>query len=223
MTKGITLFMTLLSISVSISTIGQNLITGRIIDQETKKPIKEATVLVPNKSIETTSNFLGYFQIMADTTDSLLIKKSFYETGIVKVPSHKGIQIQIAKRKHSDFQEGLEKFSEFFLRNIRYPEIARRNRTQGTCYVSFTIDSLGQMSNFKTIMDIGNDCGLEVTESLKKVPNQWIPAETTTTFILPVTFRLGHSQIKPKEIELPQGILLTELVVTAIGKWEKEE
>jgi hypothetical protein len=73
------------------------------------------------------------------------------------------------------------------------------------------------MNNIKTIKDIGNGCGLEVTELLKRVPNQWIPAETITTFILPVTFRLGDSKIKLKEIELPQGILLTELVITAYG------
>jgi uncharacterized membrane protein len=88
MTRGVTLFVILLSIS--ISAIGQNQITCRIIDQETKQPVKEASVLVMDKNLETTSNFLGYFQITADTADYLIIKKTFYETGVVKVPS-KGV------------------------------------------------------------------------------------------------------------------------------------
>lgn len=213
MTNGIKIFVILFS--VSVSAIGQ--ITCRIIDQDTKKPVKDASVSVLDKNIETTSNILGYFQITADTADHLIIKKPFYETGVVKVPSFKGVQIQITKRKHSDYEGGLEQFAQFLVRNLMYPQKARRNGTQGRFYVSFTIDSLGQMSNIKTIMDIGNDCGSEVTELLKKVPNEWIPAETITTFILPLTFRLGESKIEPKEIELPQGVLLNELIVTSIG------
>ncbi len=202
-------------IAISIPAIGQNQIICRVIDQETKKPVKEATVLIQNKNIETTTNFLGYFQIVADSSDYLVIEKSFYEPGVVKAPSQ-GVQIQITKRKHSDYEGGLEEFVGFMQRNIRYPKPARMMGTEGTFYVSFTIDSLGQLANINTIMDIGSDCGLEVVELLKRVPHQWIPAETTTTFILPVTFKLSDPRIKPKEIELPEGVLLKELVVTAI-------
>lgn len=215
MTKRIKMLGILFSLTISV--IGQNQVTCRIVDQETKKPVTEASVSILDRNVETTSNALGYFQVIVDTADYLIIKKQFYEAGVVKVPSTTGFQIQINKMKHADYEGGLEEFNEFFLKNVRYPLLAREKGTQGRLYVSFTIDSLGQMSNINTIKDIGNDCGLEVTELLKKVPSQWIPAEAETTFILPVIFRLGDSKLKLKEIKLPPGVLLTELVITAKG------
>lgn len=209
--------MFLILLSISLSAVGQNSMTFRIIDQETKKPVKDASVHILDKNLETTSNYLGYFQITADTSDYLIIEKKFYETGVIKTSFDKGVQIQITKRKHSDYEGGLEKLTEYLLKNIRYPQKARINGTQGRFYVSFTIDSLGQISNINAIKDIGNDCGLAVTELLEKVPNRWIPAETMSTFILPLTFRLADSKIKIKEIQLPEGLTLAELVITAYG------
>lgn len=195
----------------------QNQIVCRIIDQETKKPVSNASVFVRDGSIKTTSNSLGYFQITADTTEYLIIEKQFYESAALKVPFGKGVHIQIAKRTHSGYEGGLEHFVSSLKRNVRYPQIARRNATQGRFYISFTIDSLGQMKNIEAISDIGDGCASEVSECLKKSAAQWLPAENTTIFILPVVFQLGDSKIKDDKIELPEGVMLPELSIRAYG------
>jgi len=125
--------------------------------------------------------------------------------------------ILVNKRGKAEYEGGFEEFNIFFMENITYPYQARINNTQGGVFVSFDVDSLGQVNNISIIKDIGNGCGDEVVKVLGNLPNMWFPSESETVFILPVTFQLGNSKIKKIDIELPTGILLEELFVTAVG------
>jgi hypothetical protein len=197
--------------------ISQNPLTGRIIDFETNKPVKDVRISVEGKDIESVSNNYGYFQVKVDTTDFLVIEKPFYESGQVRAPFINGMRILIKKRTEPDYQGGFEEFYKFFYFNTIYPEKATSKRTHGKVYISFELDSLGHVDNIKMIKDIGNGCGEEIVRVLKSVPNQWIPTENSTTFILPVSFRIGNTVEKSIDGILPPGIILQEIVFTAIG------
>ena len=48
---------------ITTSVFGQRQITGKLIDSERTKPVKDALVKVEGKDLETKSNFLGFFQL----------------------------------------------------------------------------------------------------------------------------------------------------------------
>ncbi len=62
--------------------------------------------------------------------------------------------------------------------NIRYPEAARENNTEGTVVISFVVEPDGTMSNYKIAKDIGDGCGpeaLRVLQALEGVGLRWQP------------------------------------------------
>ncbi len=78
-------------------TIGQQNVIGRVLDSETKKPLKEAIVTIKGTTKKTTTNALGFFQLAVDTTDNLIIESQGFGTGQVKVPSLNNFSIYLKK------------------------------------------------------------------------------------------------------------------------------
>jgi hypothetical protein len=205
----------LLSLLNSI-TFAQKKLIGRVVDSESKKAIEEVSITVHGKDVKTASNSRGYFEINADTSDYLILEKKFYTMAKAR-PSHKGtMQISLKKRTDAEYTDGMDNFYKQVLQKVRYPKSARLTGTQGLVYLSFDIDTLGAMQNINIIYDIGQGCGEEMKRVLESVPANWYPAENVTTFILPVTFRLGDTKKPAKEQQLPSGKVLEELVVSAI-------
>jgi hypothetical protein len=215
MTKIIKAILMLLCASFEVHS--QQQITARILDSKTNLPVQDATVSVLDKETKTVSNYLGYFQLSVDTSDFIIFEKTFYETGMVKVSSNSRMTVLLKKRTEAEYEGGFDDFYLFISQNIKYPSNARLNGTQGRIYSSFVIDSLGYLEDINLLNDIGDGCGIAVELVLASLPNLWIPAENKTTFILPVTFKIGDSKIKINNIELPQGKLLDEVVVTAMS------
>lgn len=63
--------------------------------------------------------------------------------------------------------------------NIRYPEAARTNNTEGTVVVTFVVEPTGRMTYYKILKDIGNGCGdeaLRVLKALDTIGLRWQPA-----------------------------------------------
>ncbi len=86
-------------------------------------------------------------------------------------------------------------------RNIRYPEAARQNNTEGTVVVSFVVEPNGHMSQYKLLKDIGNGCGeesLRVLQALEEAGMRWQPGLAKGKPIrarqsLPIRFRLREA------------------------------
>jgi hypothetical protein len=83
-------------------TLGQKNVIGRVLDFETRKPLKQAIVTIKGTTAGTTTNALGFFQLPADTTDDLIIESQGFETGQVKVPTQNNFQVYLKKAVHSE-------------------------------------------------------------------------------------------------------------------------
>lgn len=82
------LFFLALSLLVSISGYSQKgIITGRLLNSETREPVKNAEIQIANTTIKTYSNFLGYFQLNIDSTENLIVTHIAYMDGLIKVPN----------------------------------------------------------------------------------------------------------------------------------------
>ncbi|TGE20105.1 energy transducer TonB [Hymenobacter elongatus] len=100
-------------------------------------------------------------------------------------PGHVGRTIPVAEY-YEGGQEGLYTFIE---KELKYPIMARRNRIQGTCIVSFTLNTDGTMAGIKLVKNIGGGCGeeaLRVVRLLKfKKPDYAILTSLPIVFKLP--------------------------------------
>ncbi|UOQ70607.1 energy transducer TonB [Hymenobacter cellulosilyticus] len=72
-------------------------------------------------------------------------------------PGRVGKQIPVAEY----YEGGQEAMYAFIEKELKYPVMARRNRIQGTCIVSFTLNTDGTMTGHKLVKNIGGGCGEE--------------------------------------------------------------
>jgi protein TonB len=101
------------------------------------------------------------------------------------LPGHGGKIIPVAEY----YEGGQEAMYAFIEKQLSYPVMARRNRIQGTCIVSFTLNTDGTMSGIKLVKNIGGGCGeeaLRITRLLKfRKPDYAVLTSLPIVFKLP--------------------------------------
>ncbi|MCX2738801.1 energy transducer TonB [Pontibacter anaerobius] len=89
----------------------------------------------------------------------------------------------------ADFYEGgQEAMYKAIYKELQYPMLAKRNRVQGDCIISFTVNPDGSTTNFKVLRNAGAGTGeeaLRVAKLLKfKAPGFGVDAS------IPIVFKL---------------------------------
>jgi|SRR5215831_18004656 len=76
----------------------------------------------------------------------------------------------------SAFKGGMSAWQKFVKKNLRYPQDAFENDTQGTAVISFTIDTTGHISDLKILSDPGGGLGQEALRIIKLTDGMWEPS-----------------------------------------------
>lgn len=97
-------------------------------------------------------------------------------------------------RFHPEFPGGTAAMYTFIHENIKYPEEARAYQYTGTIYVTFLVDTGGQITNVEVInKNVNEEClNNAALNAVKKMP-KWLfsdDAPTPTYFTLPIAFKL---------------------------------
>jgi protein TonB len=92
------------------------------------------------------------------------------------------------------FPGGEAERNKFLAENIVYPQQATENGIQGTVYVSFVVDSKGNVTDVKVLRGIGGGCDEEALRVVKMMP-QWHPGKQNgklvrVLFNMPIYFKL---------------------------------
>lgn len=87
------------------------------------------------------------------------------------------------------YEGGQEAMYDFIAKELKYPLLARRNRIQGTCIVSFTLNPDGTMSGVKLVKQVGGGTGEEALRVVKLL--QFKKPEYPILTSLPISFKLG--------------------------------
>jgi protein TonB len=92
------------------------------------------------------------------------------------------------------FPGGEAERNKFLATNIVYPQQATENGIQGTVYVSFVVDSKGNVTDVKVLRGIGGGCDEEALRVVKMMP-QWHPGkqngkQVRVLFNMPIYFKL---------------------------------
>ncbi|MDA3906018.1 MAG: M56 family metallopeptidase [Bacteroidales bacterium] len=89
---------------------------------------------------------------------------------------------------------GTETMYEFIGNNIKYPDEAKKEGTQGRVFVTFIVEKDGQISNVEILRGIGGGCDEEAMRVIKNMPN-WTPGlqrgePVRVQYRLPIKFAL---------------------------------
>jgi len=92
---------------------------------------------------------------------------------------------------------------DFMVKNITYPEKAKKNNIQGTVFVTFVIETDGSITNVKVLRGIGGGCDEEAVRVIKLMP-KWNPGmqrgeAVRTQFNIPIKFTFDEKPEKKEE------------------------
>jgi len=99
--------------------------------------------------------------------------------------NHVGQDIPVA----AYYEGGQEAMYAFIAKELKYPLLAKRNRIQGRCIVSFTLNPDGTMQGIKLVKQVGGGTGEEALRVVRllKFKKPEYPILTS----LPIDFKLG--------------------------------
>jgi protein TonB len=90
------------------------------------------------------------------------------------------------------YEGGQEAMYAFIEKQINYPVLARRNRIQGTCIVSFTLNTDGTMSGIKLVKGVGGGLGEEALRIVRLL--KFNKPDYAVLTSLPIVFRLSANK-----------------------------
>ncbi len=182
--------------------LGQRQITGRILDAENKKPVKEAKIKVASDK-ETVTNALGFFQLLIYNSDSIIrVDANGYVGDNFRIPEINSFQInllkirEIAVEESAEFPGGVREFYRYMANTINLPREVRDRQVSGKVLASFLVDIDGSVNpdSIKIIQSLHPSCDREVIRVLKKSP-KWKPGSlrgepTRQRIVIPVEFAI---------------------------------
>lgn len=140
---------------------------------------------------------------------------------VLKAPIAKEINI-VAQEGEKDiltkvdvlpiFKGGQQKFIDFLVKNIKYPEEARAKNIEGRVIVNFIVEKDGSLSDIKVLRGVSKEIDEEAFRVIKLSPN-WEPGQQAgkavrVSFTVPILFNLGGDNTKPQFIL--DGKVITE-------------
>ena len=98
--------------------------------------------------------------------------------------------------QYPEFPGGMDAFSRFLRKHLRYPDRAVEAEVAGKVFVSFIIEKDGRLTDIKVLKGIGYGCDEEATRVLKKSP-AWKPGiqnnrEVRVLYTIPLVFQMAE-------------------------------
>ena len=102
--------------------------------------------------------------------------------------------------KMPEFEGGVENMLKYLQQNIKYPEEAIKNGTQGRVVVQFVVNKDGSIVDANVVKSVSPELDAEALRVVKSMP-KWTPGEqrvekVRVQFTLPVQFKLPKAEDK---------------------------
>jgi periplasmic protein TonB len=97
-----------------------------------------------------------------------------------------------------EYPGGMDDLSYFFYTHLKYPEEAKKNKIEGTVFISFVVDENGKVKNVKTVKSVHPLLDKEAVRVASQMP-VWTPGKQSgktvkVLFNLPVKFSLENDK-----------------------------
>ena len=123
--------------------------------------------------------------------------------------------------KQPSFPGGMEKFYEYLKKTVKYPQEAQKNNIQGKVFLSFIVETDGELTDVKVDRKLGAGTDEEAVRVMEESP-KWIPGvqdgqNVRVKYNIPISFSLSEpksvvtqgkvqgTQIKDNELSIGGG------------------
>lgn len=177
------------------------LLTGRVVSATDGEALPGVNVMIKGTNSGTVTNAQGDYQLsLPDGKSSLVFAFIGFENAEVEAGGKNQVNVQLAEdatqlsevvvtgygladktETHATtflFAEpdgGKSRFKNYLSTQIKYPEAALRNKTEGRVTIRFTVEPNGNLADFEVIKGIGYGCDEELIRLVKEGP-AWKPS-----------------------------------------------
>lgn len=134
-----------------------------------------------------------HFGILLNEGDAACGYVILYYVGSIQKDSQNEKQQQVNPDQMPEFPGGMEKMTEYFIKNLEYPANAIKNNIQGKVFVKFVITEDGSVTDVKIVRSLDKECDEEAIKVIKAMP-KWNPGRkngknVSMELTLPVEFK----------------------------------
>lgn len=106
----------------------------------------------------------------------------------------------VSVQQQPAYPGGMPKFYEYLKKELKYPEAAKKNKTQGKVYLSFVVEKDGALTDIVVIKKLSPETDAEAIRVLKASP-KWYPAildkkPVRVKYSLNINFDLNSKVVK---------------------------
>ena len=197
-----------------------SLLFSRLHDISAAK-VNDLTAIVEAKAVKTTEEPVQVAPVLKDTAKPVEVKYIPAEV----TEKLQGTPFFEVVEQMPEYPGGMAAALEYIQKNMRYPETAKKNGTQGRVTVQFIIDKGGNVTDPKVIRAVDKDLDAEAIRLVGTMP-KWKPGmqkgqAVAVKYTLPVMFRLEGGEMKSSrtvEMSRRPGSLLDSVLVIVDGK-----
>ena len=197
-----------------------SLLFSRLHDISAAK-VNDLTAIVEAKAVKTTEEPVQVAPVLKDTAKPVEVKYIPAEV----TEKLQGTPFFEVVEQMPEYPGGMAAALEYIQKNMRYPETAKKNGTQGRVTVQFIIDKGGNVTDPKVIRAVDKDLDAEAIRLVGTMP-KWKPGmqkgqAVAVKYTLPVMFRLEGGEMKSsRNVEMSRrpGSLLDSVLVIVDGK-----
>ena len=197
-----------------------SLLFSRLHDISAAK-VNDLTAIVEAKAVKTTEEPVQVAPVLKDTAKPVEVKYIPAEV----TEKLQGTPFFEVVEQMLEYPGGMAAALEYIQKNMRYPETAKKNGTQGRVTVQFIVDKEGNVTEPKVIRAVDKDLDAEAIRLVGTMP-KWKPGmqkgqAVAVKYTLPVMFRLEGGEMKSSrtvEMSRRPGSLLDSALVIVDGK-----
>jgi hypothetical protein len=203
---------------MSLPVLSQRLITGRVLDINSKESVGQVEVSVFKGTSTTTTRANGYFQLTIDEGDSLLVMHPDYKIGLFAVPSVDVFIVYVEKfNDYPTYLAGQAKLYRYLKDNLRFAPRTRSKRNEGVLLVQLVIDTNGKIEDCVLLNSFHKKYEQNALEVFKGIPGSWSAPKYRKSLIFPLIYQYANSinQVEFPDIKVPKGKVMERIMIFA--------
>ena len=162
--------------------------------------VNDLTAIVEAKAVKSTEEVVQAATALKDTAKPVEVKYIPVEV----TEKLQGTPAFEVVEQMPEYPGGIAASIEYIQKNMRYPEAAEKNGTQGRVTVQFIIDKEGNVTNPKVLRSVDKDLDAEAIRLVGAMP-KWKPGmqkgkAVAVKYTLPVVFKLESGEITSSQL-----------------------
>ena len=162
--------------------------------------VNDLTAIVEAKAVKSTEEVVQVATALKDTAKPVEVKYIPVEV----TEKLQGTPFYEVVEQMPEYPGGIAASMEYIQKNMRYPESAEKNGTQGRVTVQFIIDKEGNVTNPKVLRSVDKDLDAEAIRLVGAMP-KWKPGmqkgkAVAVKYTLPVVFKLEGGEITSSQL-----------------------